>query len=317
MHDPRWDPEMLQFQRVMDAAARPDPIPDPAVDLAGTRRRTEWLNLPLAAGGPAMAESRDLRLPLAGREVTCRLHRPRRDAALPVLLFLHGGGWAWNSIDTHDRLTRVLALAGDCAVLAPDYALAPEHPFPQGLEESLDAARWVARQGADLGLDGTRLVIGGDSAGANLALAAALRLRETDPGLALAGLLLAYGVYDAGCDTPTYAEFAEGYGLTRERMRLFWRLYAPEEADRRSPLAAPLAAELGGLPPVVMPVAELDVLRGENEAMAARLRAAGVPVEWHLLAGTAHGFLRAQGRVAAADAATAACAAWLRRRWAA
>ena len=314
--DPRWDPEMLSFQRAMDAAARPDPIPDPAADFPGARRRTEHLNLPGAAGGPAMAESRDLRLSLAGRAVTCRLHRPRRDASLPVLLFLHGGGWAWNSIDTHDRLARALAAAGDCAVLAPDYALAPEHPFPQALEESAAAARWLAAEGAALGLDPARLVLGGDSAGANLAVGAALRLRETDPGLRIAGLLLAYGVYDSGCGSATYAEFAEGYGLTRARMELFWRLYAPEAGMRADPLASPLGADLAGLPPALMHVAELDVLRGENEAMAERLRAAGVPVEWRLFGGTAHGFLRAQGRVAAADGSVAASGEWLRRRWA-
>ncbi|MDT8266957.1 alpha/beta hydrolase, partial [Roseomonas sp. DSM 102946] len=179
---------------------------------------------------------------------------------------LHGGGWVWNSVDTHDRLFRAYAQAAGCAVLAPDYALSPEAAFPIALEQVAGVVRHVAAHGASLGLDPARIVLGGDSAGANLALAAALLLRETDPGLALRGLLLAYGCYDARCDTESQREFAEGFGLTRERMALFWRLYAPEEEARMSPLASPLLADLRGLPPALLQVAELDVLRDDSLA---------------------------------------------------
>jgi acetyl esterase len=237
-----------------------------------------------------------------------------------VLIYIHGGGWVWGSVDTHDRLMREYAAGGGCAVIGPDYALSPEAAFPQALEECAAVVRWVAKHGAEWGLDPARIVIGGDSAGANLAMGAALLLRETDPDLRLAGLLLNYGVFDSRLDTPTYREFAEGYFLTREKMRFYWECYCPRPADRISPLAAPLRADiarqLGGLPPVLLHIAELDVLAAENHAMAERLRAAGVAVETRLFPGTAHGFLRALAHVGASRQAAADGGAWLARRFA-
>jgi acetyl esterase len=169
----------------------------------------------------------------------------------------------------------------------------------------------IASHGAEWGLDPGRIVLGGDSAGANLATATALLLRETDPGLRLSGLLLNYGVFDHRLDTPTYAEFADGYFLTREKMRFYWECYCPRPADRLSPLASPIRADLRGLPPTLLHIAELDVLAAENLAMADRLRAAGVEVTTETFPGTAHGFLRALPQVAAARCAAAAGAAWL------
>jgi acetyl esterase len=219
-------------------------------------------------------------------------------------------------VDTHDRLMREYAAGGGCAVIGPDYALSPEAAFPQALEECAAVVRWAAQHGAEWGLDPARIVIGGDSAGANLAMGAALLLRETDPGIRLAGLLLNYGVFDSRLDTPTYREFAEGYFLTREKMRFYWECYCPRPADRLSPLAAPLRADLRGLPPVLLHIAELDVLAAENQAMGERLREAGVAVESRLFPGTAHGFLRALAHVGAARQAAADGGAWLARRFA-
>lgn len=316
--DPRWDPEMLAFQTAMDAAAalRPPVALTPPLDEA--RAQTEAANVPLSEGGPTMAESGDRWLPIRGRRLMCRVHLPRpvSDGAppLPVLVYIHGGGWVWNSVDTHDRLMREYAAASGCAVVGPDYALSPEAAFPQALEECAAVVRWVASRGAEWGLDPSRLVVGGDSAGGNLALATALLLRETDPELALRGLLLNYGVFDSRLDTPSYREFAEGYFLTREKMRFYWECYAPRPADRLHPLAAPLRApDLSGLPPVLLHIAELDVLASENLAMAERLRAAGVPLETEVFPGTAHGFLRAQGQVSAARRAVALAGGWLQR----
>lgn len=313
MTEVRWDPAMRAFQAMMEERGKALPPIRLALPLDGARAATEALNLPLAEGGPAMAESGDRWLPVRGRRIQCRFHRPLAGAALPVLVYLHGGGWVWNSIDTHDRLMREYAAGAGCAVIGPDYALSPEAAFPQALEECAAVLRWVAREGASWGLDPARIVVGGDSAGGNLAAAAALLLRETDPALRLSGLLLNYGVFDARLDTESYAEFAEGHVLTREKMAFYWRCYAPREADRLNPLAAPLRADLSGLPPVRITIAELDVLAAENHAMAARLRAAGVAVETEVFAGTVHGFLRALGHVPAADRAAAASAAWLRR----
>jgi acetyl esterase len=318
--DPRLDPEMRAFNAMMEErAARLPPI---ALTLPfdGPRALTEALNLPLSEGGPRMAESSDRWLPVRGRRLLCRVHRPETAATgpLPVLVYLHGGGWVWNSIDTHDRLMREYAAAAGCAVVGPDYALSPEAAFPQAVEECAAVLRWVAEHGAEWGLDPRRIALGGDSAGGNLAMGAALLLRDAGalPTAGLRGLLLNYGVFDSRLDTPSYREFATGYGLTRERMDFYWKVYAPRDADRAHPYAAPLrAGDLSGLAPAaLLHVAELDVLASESRAMAARLRESGVAVTETEFPGTAHGFLRSVGHVRAAQRAVAEAGAWLRER---
>ncbi|MBU8546850.1 MULTISPECIES: alpha/beta hydrolase [Roseomonadaceae] len=310
--DPRWDPEMLAFNAMMEAEGAKQPPITLTLPLDTARALTEAMNIPLTEGGPVMAESADRWLPIRGRRLLCRLHRPV-EGTLPVLVYLHGGGWVWNSIDTHDRLMREYAASAGCAVIGPDYAMSPEAPFPQAVEECAAVVRWVATQGAEWGLDPARIVLGGDSAGANLAMGVALLLRRTDPGLRLSGLLLNYGVFDADFETPSYREFADGYFLTREKMRFYWDCYAPRHADRLNPVASPLRADLRGLPPCLLHVAELDVLASENLAMGDALRAAGVEVEQEVFAGTAHGFLRALNHVRAARRAAAGGGEWLRR----
>jgi acetyl esterase/lipase len=317
--DPRLDPEMAEFNAMMERRAASLPPIRLTLPFDEPRALTEALNLPLAEGGPAMAESTERWLPVRGRRLLCRLHRPSggRVPPLPVLVYLHGGGWVWNSVDTHDRLMREYAAAAGCAVLGPDYALSPEAVFPQAVEECAAVLRWVAERGADWGLDPGRIVLGGDSAGANLALGAALMLREAGAAPPLRGLLLNYGVFDSRLDTPSYREFAGGYGLTRERMEFYWRCYAPREADRVHPYAAPLrAGSLSGLPPCLLHIAELDVLASENHAMADRLADAGVSMERAVFPGTVHGFLRAIGQVGTARRAVEEAGAWLRARFA-
>lgn len=313
--DPRWNPEMLAFQQMMEERGRAFPPIALSLPLAPGRAITEALNLPLAEGGPVMAESADRWLMVRGRRLQCRLHRPVEGKALPLLVYLHGGGWVWSSIDTHDRLMRSYAAGAGCAVIGPDYALSPEARFPQALEECAEVVRQVARNAAAWGFDPARIVVGGDSAGGNLAAAVALLLRETDPDIRLAGLLINYGVLDSATDTPGYREFADGYTLTQAKMRFYWDCYCPDVSLRVSPFAAPLRADLSGLPPVLVHIAELDVLAGENHAFIAKLQEAGVPVASRVFPGTIHGFLRALGHVPAADAAIADAAAWLRDRF--
>jgi acetyl esterase len=312
--DPRLDPEMLAFNRMMEERAAA--LPPIRLELPFDRPRalTEALNAPLSAGGPVLAVSENRWLPVRGRRIQCRVHLPEGPGPHPVLLYLHGGGWVWNSIDTHDRLMREYAAAAGCAVIGPDYALSPEAVFPQALEECEGVLRWIAAEGAAWGLDPARIVAGGDSAGANLAMGLALSLRDGGAPVPLRGLLLNYGVFDSRLDRPSYREFATGYGLTEERMRFYWNAYAPRPADRLNPLAAPLRAGLAGLPPCLLHIAELDVLADENRAMAEALRAAGVPLETQPFPGTVHGFLRALGHVGAAGRSVAAAGAWLRSR---
>jgi len=313
MSQDRWDPEMRAFTAMMEERGRAFPPVDMTGPMDAARASNDGPGLTLSSGGPRMAESADRWLSIRGRRLLCRVHRPTTTGPLPVMVYIHGGGWVWGSVDTHDHIMRGYALAANCAVVGPDYALSPEAPFPQALEECAAVVRWVAAHGAEWGLDTSRIVVGGDSAGGNLAVATALLLRETDPALALRGLLLNYGVYDSRTDTASYREFATGHTLTQEKMDFYWRCYAPRPADRLHPLAAPLRADLRGLPPCLMHVAELDVLASENAAMEARLRAAGVEVEARTFPGVLHGFLRAIGHVGASDRAVAEGGAWLAR----
>ncbi len=311
--DPRLDPEMAAFGRMMEeraAAFPPAPLERP---MDPGRAANDALNMTLFDPEPRMAESADRWVAARGRRIFCRVHRPTTDRPLPALIYAHGGGWVWSNVDTHDTLMRAYARASGCAVVGVDYALSPEAAFPQALEEVAGVTRWIAANGADWGLDGSRIGLGGDSAGGNLALGAALMLRQSDPGLVLRGLLLNYGVFDDSMATHSYAEFAEGYGLTSEKMRFYWHAYAPREADRLSPFCAPVRADLRGLPPCLVHLAELDVLADENRAMARRLREAGVAVEEAEFPGTVHGFLRALGHVAAARQAVARAGTWLAR----
>lgn len=311
--DPRWDPAMLKFQRMMEArGASFLPLPT-ALPLGAGRETTEALNLPLAEGGPPMAASGDRWLSVRGRRLLCRVHRPVLETPQPLLVYFHGGGWVWNSVDTHDRLMRSYAAGAGCMVVGPDYALSPEARFPQALEECAEVVRQFARGGLAWGIDPARIVLGGDSAGANLAVAVALLLRETDPDIRLAGLLVNYGVLDSDTTTASYGEFADGFTLTQAKMRFYWECYCPDPALRVTPFAAPLRADLRGLPPVLVHIAELDVLSGENHAFVAKLREADVPVDCAVFAGTIHGFLRALGHVPAADRAVAEACAWMRR----
>jgi acetyl esterase len=315
MADARLDPEMAAFNAMMEARAATMPPVTLTFPFDGPRALNDSLSLTVAGGGPTLAVSEDRWLPVRGRRIQCRVHLPAGPGPHPVLVYIHGGGWVWGSIDTHDRLMREYAAAAGCAVIGPDYALSPEAVFPQALEECAGVLRWVAAHGAEWGLDAGRIVLGGDSAGANLAAGLALYLREAGESLPLRGLLLNYGVFDSRLDTPSYREFATGYGLSEERMRFYWSVYAPRAADRLSPFAAPLRADLRGLPPCLLHIAELDVLASENHAMAARLREAGVAVESAVFAGTVHGFLRAVGYVGKAKQAVTEASAWLRARF--
>ncbi len=297
----------------MDAAAAKYPPVLPQEPFDQHRQVNDTLSMLWAQGGPVMADSADRWVFARGRRVLCRLHRPRRDATLPLLIWFHGGGWLWASVDTHDRLTRELAVAGEVAVISVDYALAPEARFPQAVLECAAVVRQVAANAALWGIDPARIVLGGDSAGGNLALATALALRDGG-GPTLAGLLCAYPVTDADFETPSYQEFAEGYGLTRAGMQSYWNLYLRDPADRLNPLAAPLRGRLEGLPPTLLQLAELDVLRSDGERMAEALGRAGVAVTLETYAGMLHGFMRLSEAVGATRTAITSAGGWLKGR---
>lgn len=262
-------------------------------DPAAARRRFARSSA-IVAGRPAVDLAvEDTRVP-GGPPV--RVYRPMGGG--PALVWLHGGGWVVGDLETHDGLCRRLAAHAGCVVVAVDYRLAPEHPFPAGLEDALAAVRWA--RGAGPG-DG-RLALGGDSAGGNLA--AAVTLVQRDAGERPVDLqVLVYPAVDWRREAPSHAEFATGFVLTEADIRWFQSHYRPPDPldPRVSPLLAPSAA---GLPPAIVTTAGFDPLRDEGEAWAGRLREAGVPVTWLDEAALVHGYTVMDGVLPAADAAT-------------
>jgi acetyl esterase len=205
-------------------------------------------------------------------------------------VYFHGGGWVIGDLESHDAGCRALANTTGAVVLAVDYRLAPEHPFPAALEDCLAATSWAASHAGELDVDPARLVVMGDSAGGNLAAAVPLMARAAG-GPAIALQVGLYPVLSADFDSSSYRDNAEGFFLTREAMRWFWDQYVPHESDRRNPLAAPLEEpDLSGLPPSHIVTAEHDPLRDEGEAYANRLRQAGVASSNTRYGGLFHGF---------------------------
>ena len=270
--------------------------------------------IPLMPKPAPVAAVREFAIAGPAEPLRIRLYTPDGQGPFPLLVFFHGSGFVLCSLDTHDGMCRNLAASGGCVVASVDYRLAPETKFPGPTEDCLVATRWCAEHAAELGADPARIIVGGDSAGGNLAAVTALRIRD-EGGPALAGQLLLYPVTDFHTPgTPSYVENAEGYGLTRATMEWFWDHYLADPADARHPHAAPLRApDLSRLPPALIQTAEYDPLRDEAEAYGDRLRAAGVPVQVTRYAGMNHGFLFWVGLVDAAAPAMAEAGAWLRR----
>ncbi len=260
----------------------------------------------------ARVEQREIAGP--GGPLAIRVYTPKGQGPFPLLVFFHGSGFVLCSLDTHDGICRNLCAGGGCVVASVDYRLAPEYPFPAAPEDCLAATRWCAAHAAALGADPARIVIGGDSAGGNLAAVTALRLRD-EGGPAVIGQLLLYPVTDWHTPGyPSYVENAEGYGLTRATMEWFWGHYVQDPAgDAAHPHVAPIkAASLAGLPPALVTTAEYDPLRDEGEAYAARLAEAGVAVACTRWLGLNHGFYFWAGKVDRCTAAMEEAAGWLR-----
>jgi len=218
---------------------------------------------------------------------------------VPGLVFFHGGGWVIGNRGSHDPLARAIANRARVVVISVEYRLAPEHPFPCSVEDATAATRWILDHAIRLGVDPGHIGVGGDSAGGNLAAVVAWRMR--DEGRPLACQLLLYPATSALQDTPSYREYASGFGLTAEDMAWFWSQYLASSGDPRDPNASPLLlGDATGLPPAIIVSAEADVLRDEAEAYADRLRAAGVPVIGIRALGMTHAFLNFVGTSSAA-----------------
>ena len=227
-----------------------------------------------------------------GHVVPIRTYLPVDVERPPVCVYFHGGGWVIGSIESHDAPCREIAARSGCAVVSVEYRLSPETPYPGPLDDCVAVTEWVAANGAELGVDGSRLVVAGDSAGGNLAAAVTLVARERG-GPEIAGQVLVYPATDHGYGTQSSIDNAEGYFLTMDAMHWFTGHYLAGDLSKVSdPLASPLrATDHTGLPPALVITAEFDPLRDEGEAYGKKLQAAGVPTTIHRYDGQIHGFL--------------------------
>jgi acetyl esterase len=245
---------------------------------------------------------------LAGRQLPARLYRPRR-GELPTLIYFHGGGFVIGAAG-YDRVLRELAVATGHLIVAPNVRLAPEHPFPAAVDDAVAATRCVLQTAAELGALPDRIGVGGDSSGGNLAAVVAWELGRQ--GVPLAFQVLVYPMLDATASLPSYREFAEYYGFTREKSLWYFGQYLPEGVDRRDPRVSPLfAPSLEGLPPTLVITAEYDPLRDDGEEYARLLKDTGGSVELRRFDGVIHGFFQMTGAVDAAQVAQQAIANWV------
>ena len=277
-------------QEFVEAAAKPPPL----YELTPDEARKVLDDVQAAPIDKLPVEERWITVPADVGDVRVRIVRPPdAEGTLPVILYMHGGGWILGNADTHDRLVRELAVGTGAAVVFVEYDRSPEAPYPVAVEQGYATAQWIVREGAANQLDPDRMAVAGDSVGGDMATVLALMAGERGD-VRFVQQSMYYPVTDAAMDTGSYEQFAEGYFLTAKAMAWFWDAYLPDEDQRSEPFVSPLRAsdeQLAALPPTLLIVDEADVLRDEGEAYAARLRAAGVDVTTVRYPGMTHDFM--------------------------
>jgi acetyl esterase/lipase len=271
----------------------------------------------LLAGRPVrpgleVATVRELTLPGPNGGTRLRMYRTASDGPVPTLIWLHGGGWVMGGLDTSDGVCRRLADKTGCLIVNVDYRLAPEHHFPAAFDDALSVVRWLSANAADVGGDPTRLMVGGESAGANLAAAVAVAARDACLDLALQ--ILVYPVTEYGVQRPSLGTYADGPVMRADDVSWSWEQYVPDSPTRFDWRATPANAPSHvGVAPAFIVTAGLDPLRDDGRAYAACLRDAGVAVDYREYAGVMHGFFAMAGAIAKATAATEDVAAAVER----
>jgi acetyl esterase/lipase len=237
----------------------------------------EWITVPAPVG-----------------DVRVRIIRPQGTTGLlPVIVYMHGGGWILGNAGTHDRLVRELAVGAHAALAFVEYPNSPDAHYPTAIEQGYATAQWITRNGASKGLDASRMAVAGESVGGNMTAALALMAKERGD-VTFVQQSMYYPATDAAMNTASYDQFASGYYLTRKAMEWFWDAYTTDPVQRAEITASPNQAsikQVTGLPPTYLCVDEADVLRDEGEAYAAKLREAGVPVTTVRFDGTIHDFM--------------------------
>lgn len=238
-------------------------------------------------GAPVPHQTTDVSVAGEAGPIRVRVYRPTAAENAPMVLLIHGGGWAFGSIEETEPLARHLAHISGAVVVSTSYRLAPEHPYPAGLRDCEATLRWILAEGRKYGGDPSRLAVGGGSAGGNLAAAVGLRAPQ-----AVKALLLFYGVLGNALDTPSYREFGDGrVGLSAERMKQFFDIYVPKNGDVNDPAITPMNGDLSSLPPAWVCAAACDVLRDDSVQFYEKLRALRTSDQFILAEGLNHGFI--------------------------
>ena len=305
------DPELVAAGQLLQrrGLVAPDRTQAP---LSQVRAAVDRIGAFLGEGSVPLARERDLSLPGPHGQVPCRIYLPDDAERPPLLVYAHGGGFMQGSLPSWDAMLRELVRKSRVAALSVDYKLAPEHRFPVAFDELVAMVRLAAREGGGLGVDPSRLAVGGDSAGANLALASALALRDAgEPALSF--MLLIYGCYSTDTESQSWQRFGRGSGLSQTQMRWIWETYLERPEQRNEWRAAPLLADFTGLPQAQLIVGRLDPLLDDSQRLAERLKEAAVPCKLTIYDGINHGFIRYGRLIATARRAIADCAAALGR----
>jgi len=277
-------------QQVADAFSKPPFL----WDMKPADARNVLIDAQSGAVSKAPVDEEWITIPSPAGEARVRIIKPRGAAGmLPVIVYMHGGGWVLGNAATHDRLVRELAVGARAALAFVEYPNSPEARYPTAIEQGYATAQWITRNGASKGLDASRMAVAGESVGGNMAAALALMAKERGD-VTFTQQSMYYPVTDAAMNTASYEEFATGYYLSRAEMEWFWDAYTSNPAERAEITASPNKAstkQVTGLPPAYLCVDEADVLRDEGEAYAAKLRSAGVPVTTVRYDGTIHDFM--------------------------
>jgi acetyl esterase/lipase len=294
-----WRPLDPQLRAVIRSIyARLKGVPPPAqLSVQELRRINGEISFFLNAGAPALSHIEERNIAVPSGRIRVRMYDPGTPALAPTVILFHGGGWVMGNLDTYDGFARQIARRSGLRCLSVEYALAPEHPFPAPLDDCIAAVRWATTEGSRLGIDGSRLALIGDSAGANLALGVCLALRETGRS-PIRGAALLYGAYSLDLDTPSQRAYGGGlYFLGTADIARYAKDYLPDEAARRNPLAVPMLADLSRLPPLYVAACEFDPLLNDSERLAERIRSMGGEVEFRLWKGMVHAAVSLMGWV--------------------
>jgi len=311
MNDARpWiDPELVAAGQLLQSRGlvAPDRTQAP---LSEVRAAVDRIGAFLGEGSVPLRGEQDLMLPGPHGQVPCRLYLPDNADKPPLIVYAHGGGFMQGSLPSWDAMLRELVRQSGVAALSVDYKLSPEHRFPVAFDEIVAMIRLAAREGSAFGIDPSKLAVGGDSAGANLALAAAVALRDAGER-ALGFMLLIYGCFSTDTESESWQRFGRGAGLSQTQMRWIWETYLEQPEQQGDWRAAPILANLAGLPPAHLIVGNLDPLLDDSHRLGKGLKQAGVPCELKVYEGLNHGFIRYGRLIAAARLAVSDCAAAL------